>query len=49
MKKLMLAISHLESVCNHADEDCPTEFRSKHYNTSIRDARSFIDKVLKEE
>ena len=39
------AIDHLETVCNHADEDCPQEYRSKWYDISIADARAFINEV----
>jgi len=45
---LTKALDHLESVCNHADEDCPSEYRSKWYDISIADARAFIDEVTKE-
>ena len=47
-KLLHEALDHLESVCNHADEDCPSEYRSKWYDISIADARAFIDEVTKE-
>ena len=46
---LIKAIDHLETVCNHADEDCPSEYRTKHFNPSIQDARAFIDEVTKED
>ena len=45
---LTKALDHLESVCNHADEDCPSEYRPKWYDISIADARAFIDEVTKE-
>jgi len=48
-KLLHEALDHLESVCNHADEDCPSEYRSKHFNPSIQDARAFINEVTKED
>jgi len=48
-KLLHEALDHLESVCNHADEDCPQEYRSKWYDTSIADARAFINEVTKED
>jgi hypothetical protein len=48
-KLLHEALEHLEIVCDHADEDCPSEYRSKHFNPSIQDARAFIDEVTKED
>tara|TARA_R110000764_G_scaffold32871_3_gene73958 strand:+ start:446 stop:667 length:222 start_codon:yes stop_codon:yes gene_type:complete len=46
---ITIAIYHLDAVCNHADEDCPSEYRTKHFNPSIQDARAFIDEVTKED
>ena len=48
-KLLHEALEHLEIVCDHADEDCPSEYRSKHFNPSIQDARAFINEVTKED
>ena len=48
-KQLHEALEHLEIVCDHADEDCPSEYRTKHFNPSIQDARAFIDEVTKED
>jgi len=45
---LIKAIDHLETVCNHADEDCPSEYRSKHFNPSIQDARDFLHDAVKQ-
>ena len=46
-KLLHEALDNLESVCNHADEDCPQEYRSKHFNPSIQDARAFVRYTVK--
>tara|TARA_R100001163_G_C5063028_1_gene200224 strand:- start:361 stop:576 length:216 start_codon:yes stop_codon:yes gene_type:complete len=45
---VLQALGHLEDVCNHADEDCPQEYRSKWYDTSIQDARAFIKETMKD-
>ena len=45
---LTKALEHLEIVCDHADEDCPSEYRSKHFNPSIQDARAFIKETMKD-
>ena len=46
-KLLNQSLHHLESVCNHADEDFPQEYRSKWYDTSIADARAFVRSTVK--
>ena len=37
------AIEHLKVVCATADEDCPSEYRSKWFNIHIQEAYDFID------
>lgn len=43
---LKLALNHLQTVSNHADEDCPSWDRSKWFNSSIQDAFKFIDDMV---
>ena len=43
---LKLALNHLQTVSNHADEDCPSRDRSKWFNSSIQDAFKFIDDMV---
>ena len=40
---LKVALNHLQTVSDHADEDCPSRDRSKWFNSSIQDAFKFID------
>tara|TARA_R100000988_G_scaffold73096_2_gene38061 strand:- start:982 stop:1134 length:153 start_codon:yes stop_codon:yes gene_type:complete len=41
------ALEKMSEVCGQADEDCPSEYRSKHFNPSIQDAYDFIDAMVK--
>mgnify|MGYP003142319125 FL=1 len=40
------ALLKMGEVCVQADEDCPSEYRSKHFNPSIQDAYDFIDAMV---
>ena len=44
---LKLALTHLQTVSKHADEDCPSEYRTKWFNPSIKEAYEFLDKMVK--
>jgi hypothetical protein len=35
---------HLARVCQHADEDCPNEYKTKWLNQAIQDAYDFLEK-----
>ena len=41
-QELKKCADHLVKVCNHADEDCPSEYRTKFFNPSIQDAYDFV-------
>ena len=47
MKDLQQCVEHLLTVCNHADEDCPSEYRSKWFNQAIQDAYAFVGDLEK--
>ena len=40
------ALIKMGEVCVQADEDCPSEDRSKHFNPSIESAYDFIDAMV---
>ena len=42
MQKLKQCADHLIEVCQHADEDCPNEYRTGWFNRSIQDAYDFV-------
>ena len=42
MQKLKECADHLIEVCQHADEDCPNEYRTGWFNRSIQDAYDFV-------
>jgi len=44
-KLLEEAVQHLRTVCQHANEDCPTEYRTKWFNPAIQEAYEFIRKI----
>tara|TARA_R110001632_G_scaffold39970_2_gene99802 strand:- start:1 stop:153 length:153 start_codon:yes stop_codon:yes gene_type:complete len=44
-KLLEKAIVHLKTICATADEDCPSEYRSKWFNEQIQDAYDFINTI----
>ena len=46
-KLLIKALVHLRRVCDHADQDCPEEYRSKWFNTGIQDAYDFQGKCYR--
>ena len=48
-QQLNICIDHLLRVCQHADEDCPSEYRSKWFNSSIRGAYDFLDSLYEKE
>ena len=33
-------------ICCHADEDCPSEYRTKHFRTSLNEAIDYLEKEL---
>ena len=45
--ELKLALTHLQTVLKHADEDCPSEYRTKWFNPSIKEGYEFLDKMVK--
>lgn len=48
MQKLKECADHLVRVCQHADEDCPSAYRTKWFNPSIQDAYDFVDGLYKQ-
>ena len=40
---LQQCVKHLINVCQHADEDCPSEYRTKWFNASLKDAYTFVE------
>jgi hypothetical protein len=42
IQNLKQCVEHLIEVCQHADEDCPSEYRTKFFNPSIQDAYDFV-------
>ena len=47
LSNLKLALTHLQTVSKHADEDCPSEYRTKWFNPSIKEGYEFLDKMVK--
>lgn len=47
MKDLQQCVEHLLNVCDHAVEECPSEYRSKLFNQSILDAYAFVEDLEK--
>ncbi len=35
----------LLGMTNQADEDCPQEYRTKHFNYALEDARAMLDEM----
>ena len=48
MQELKKCVAHLIRVCHHADEDCPSEYRTKWFNPSIQDAYDYVDGLYKQ-
>tara|TARA_Y100001937_G_scaffold97672_1_gene133079 strand:- start:223 stop:432 length:210 start_codon:yes stop_codon:yes gene_type:complete len=48
MQQLKKCVEHLESVCQVADEDCPSRYRTKWFNPTIQDAYDYIDNLYKQ-
>ncbi len=46
LQDFVTALEKMSEVCGQADEDCPSEYRSKHFNPSIQDAYDFIDAMV---
>ena len=42
---LKQALSHLAIICDHANEDCPEEYRTKWFNPALDEAYSFLQKM----
>ena len=34
-----------EWMCIHADEDCPTEYRTKHFKQTLFDATEYLETI----
>ena len=47
MQELKKCVDLLIEVCDHADADCPSEYRSKWFNPSIQDAYDYVDGLYK--
>ena len=43
---LKISLTHLQTVSKHADEDCPSEYRTKWFNPSIKEGYEFLDKMV---
>jgi hypothetical protein len=48
-QELNNCIDHLLRVCQHADADCPSEHRSKWFNSSIQGAYDYVDSLHEKE
>ena len=44
-KELEKCVEHLLTVCQHADEDCPSEYRTKWFNPSIQEAYEYVENL----
>ena len=38
---------HLDWMCTQADEDCPTEYRTGHFEDALFDARDYLEELEK--
>ena len=36
---------HLASMCCQADEDCPAEYRTEHFRSTMDDAYDYLKKI----
>ena len=36
---------HLASMCSQADEDCPAEYRTEHFRSTMDDAYDYLKKI----
>ena len=46
-QELKKCVDHLIEVCDHADADCPSEYRTKWFNPSIKNAYDYVDGLYK--
>tara|TARA_R100001163_G_scaffold38668_1_gene29477 strand:- start:4337 stop:4546 length:210 start_codon:yes stop_codon:yes gene_type:complete len=44
---LKISLDHISTIGAHADEDCPSEYRTKWFNPSIKEGYEFLDKMVK--
>ena len=47
-QELKKCADHLVKVCDHADADCPSEYRTKWFNPSIQSAYDFVSGLYKQ-
>ena len=38
---------HLDGMCTQADEDCPTEYRTRHFEDALFFARDYLEELEK--
>ena len=43
-KEKILA-DHLAAMCCQADEDCPAEYRTEHFRSTMDDAYEYLEKI----
>ena len=43
-KEKILA-DHLANMCCQADEDCPSEYRTDHFRSTMDDAYDYLEKI----
>ena len=43
--KEKLLADHLAAMCCQADEDCPSEYRTKHFRSTMDDAYKYLEKI----
>ena len=36
---------HLASMCSQADEDCPAEYRTEHFRSTMDDAYDYLKEI----
>ena len=36
---------HLAAMCCQADEDCPAEYRTEHFRSTMNDAYEYLEKI----
>ena len=43
--KEKLLADHLAAMCCQADEDCPAEYRTEHFSSTMDDAYEYLEKI----
>jgi hypothetical protein len=43
--KEKLLADHLAAMCCQADEDCPAEYRTEHFRSTMDDAYEYLEKI----